>query len=121
MLAHGTQTESSRRHSEASTKEVFLDEEDQFANGVENVIKKNWLLFHIDYRRTFSTFPQTISAVVALHFLKQAAWIGLTTSGDRMGRPIFIARSGSAASPAQGHDCQDHQLGGKDERHDAKD
>lgn len=34
---------------------------------------KNWRILHTDYRRPFSTFTQTISAVVALHFLKQAA------------------------------------------------
>ncbi|PWJ64897.1 hypothetical protein B0H03_104270, partial [Rathayibacter iranicus NCPPB 2253 = VKM Ac-1602] len=28
---------------------------------------------HTDYRRPFPTFTQTISAVIALHFLKQAA------------------------------------------------
>lgn len=34
---------------------------------------KNWRILHTDYRRPFSTF----SAVVALHFLKQAARITL--------------------------------------------
>ncbi|PPF21475.1 hypothetical protein C5D07_01960 [Rathayibacter tritici] len=34
---------------------------------------KNWRILHTDYRRPFSTITQTISAVVALHLLKQAA------------------------------------------------
>lgn len=37
---------------------------------IERVIAhlKNWRILHTDYRRPFSTFKQTIAAVIALHF-----------------------------------------------------
>jgi len=37
---------------------------------IEQVIAnfKIWWIMHTDYRRPFETFPETISAVVALHF-----------------------------------------------------
>ena len=37
---------------------------------IEQVIAnfKTWRIMHTDYRRPLETFPETISAVVALHF-----------------------------------------------------
>ncbi len=37
---------------------------------IEQVIAnfKTWRIMHTDYRRPLATFPETISAVVALHF-----------------------------------------------------
>src|SRR6266404_1805506 len=37
---------------------------------IEQVIAnfKTWRIMHTDYRRSLATFPETISAVVALHF-----------------------------------------------------
>jgi hypothetical protein len=41
---------------------------------VEQVIAnfKTWRIMHTDYRRPLATFPETISAVVALHFYATA-------------------------------------------------
>ena len=33
---------------------------------------KTWRIMHTDYRRPLATFPETISAVVALHFYATA-------------------------------------------------
>jgi hypothetical protein len=41
---------------------------------IEQVIAnfKTWRIMHTDYRRPLATFPETISAVVALHFYATA-------------------------------------------------
>ena len=41
---------------------------------IEQVIShfKNWQIMHTDYRRPIETFPETISAVIGLHFYRMA-------------------------------------------------
>lgn len=55
----------------------LLDWEKEFSTAVnriryviEQVIAnfKTWRVMHTDYRRPLATFPETISAVIALHF-----------------------------------------------------
>jgi hypothetical protein len=46
----------------------------KFRYVIEQVIAnfKTWRIMHTDYRRPLETFPETISAVVALHFYRDA-------------------------------------------------
>jgi len=52
----------------------FNKQIDQIRYVIEQVIAnfKTWRIMHTDYRRPLATFPETISAVVALHFYATA-------------------------------------------------
>ena len=52
----------------------FNKQVDKIRYVVEQVIAhfKTWRIMHTDYRRPLATFPETISAVVALHFYATA-------------------------------------------------
>jgi hypothetical protein len=41
---------------------------------IEQVIAnfKTWRIVHTDFRRPIETFPETISAVIGLHFFREA-------------------------------------------------
>jgi hypothetical protein len=41
---------------------------------IEQVIAnfKTWRIMHTDFRRPIETFPETISAVIGLHFFREA-------------------------------------------------
>jgi hypothetical protein len=59
----------------------FNTQVNQIRYVIEQVIAnfKTWRIMHTDYRRPLATFPETISAVIALYFYA-AAWITLTIS-----------------------------------------